>query len=63
MSASGLCELCERPDVEHTCGHCGRLVCDRHYDDDADACVDCASAIPDDRIPSDLPDGVDTYQF
>lgn len=66
MSASGLCEICERPDVDHTCDRCGRLVCDRHFDDEKGVCVDCATSVPgpdDQTSPDDLPDGVDTYEF
>jgi len=68
MSVSGLCELCERPDVDHGCDRCGRLVCDRHWAEDAGVCVECASEVgrPGQRRqpdPSDMPDGVDTYRF
>lgn len=67
MSVSGLCEICERPSVEHTCDRCGKLVCDRHWDDASGVCVECAAELgegdpqPDD--PSDMPDGVDTYEY
>lgn len=64
MSVAGLCELCERPDVDTNCDRCGRLVCDRHFDDAAGVCVDCAPDVSHDQVdPTDLPDGVDTYQF
>jgi len=66
MSVTGLCELCQRPDVEESCDRCGRLVCDRHFDDSAGVCVDCSDDIggSGERIdPENLPDGVDTYQF
>jgi len=66
MSVAGLCELCERPDVDHTCDRCGRLVCDRHWDEDIGMCVECGAEVgqPSDRMsPEDMPDGVDTYRF
>jgi len=66
MSVAGLCELCDRPDVDHTCDRCGRLVCDRHWNDDVGMCVECGAEVgqPSDRVPSeDMPDGVDTYRF
>jgi hypothetical protein len=66
MSVEGLCEICERPDVEFTCDRCGKLVCDRHYDETRAACVVCVTEMGegDERIPSEeLPDGVDYYQF
>jgi hypothetical protein len=65
MSVSGLCEICERPDVDHGCDRCGRLVCDRHWDESSGVCVDCKGDLgggtPLD--PENLPDGVDTYEF
>ncbi|MFB6308723.1 MAG: hypothetical protein ABEH35_05265 [Haloarculaceae archaeon] len=68
MSVSGLCEICERPDVDHTCDRCGRLVCDRHFDRETNRCTECAAELrrPDsDQQPTgdDMPDGVDTYRF
>jgi hypothetical protein len=66
MSVAGLCELCERPDVDHTCDRCGRLVCDRHWDEDTGMCVECGAEVgrPGDRVsPEGMPDGVDTYRF
>jgi ribosomal protein L37AE/L43A len=52
--------------VDHTCDRCGRLVCDRHWDEDIGMCVECGAEVgqPSDRVPSeDMPDGVDTYRF
>jgi len=66
MSVSGLCAICERPDVDHGCDRCGQLVCDRHWDDRAGVCVECSRQVGDrDRptTPEDRPDGVDTYEF
>lgn len=67
MSLSGLCELCDRPDVDHTCGRCGHLVCDRHFDTETGVCVDCLSEVrgpgEDRGDAKDRPDGVDTYRF
>jgi hypothetical protein len=68
MSVSGLCAVCNRPDVEHTCDRCGSLVCDRHWDAETGFCVECAAEVgrSGDRSQSDAedrPDGVDTYRF
>ncbi|MHB9288219.1 hypothetical protein ACKVMT_14420 [Halobacteriales archaeon Cl-PHB] len=68
MSVSSPCEICQRADVENTCDRCGKLVCERHYDEEFGYCVECAadvggsdhSPVPD---PDDMPDGVDTYRF
>ena len=66
MSVTGLCEICERPDVDHSCDRCGQLVCDRHWDEALGVCVECSADIDSgERQPSPdtLPDGVDTYEF
>lgn len=66
MSVSGLCEICEYPEVEETCERCGRLVCERHFDENAGVCVNCAAelGIGDEPVePGNLPDDVDTYRF
>jgi hypothetical protein len=68
MSVSSPCEICATADVRHTCDQCGRLVCDRHFDDDTGFCVECAAALGrDERSPDGTqdtaPDGVDTYRF
>jgi hypothetical protein len=68
MSISGMCELCSTAEVEHTCGRCAKLVCDRHYDEDTGYCTECAAEFGrNDRehVPDsdDMPDGVDTYRF
>jgi hypothetical protein len=65
MSVSGLCEICERPDVDHSCDRCGRLVCDRHWDAATGMCAKCGAEVGPGRNvdPDDLPDGVDTYEF
>ena len=68
MSVSGLCEVCQQPDVDHTCDRCGQLVCDRHYDEEAGVCVECAAELgrsggAGKGSDEDLPDGVDTYEL
>jgi hypothetical protein len=69
MSVSGLCEICQRPEVDHTCDRCGNLVCDRHFDARREICSECVAQIegvdPDDPTGTgdDTPDGVDTYRF
>ncbi|MFT4922562.1 MAG: hypothetical protein ACI8XM_001779 [Haloarculaceae archaeon] len=68
MSVSSPCEICNRADVEYACDRCGRLVCDRHFDEDYGFCIECVAAVEEEgheHIPSqeDMPDGVDTYRF
>ncbi|WP_436931595.1 hypothetical protein [Halosimplex halobium] len=69
MSVSGLCEVCQRPDVDHTCDRCGNLVCDRHFDTQLGICSECVAEVeggdPTDPTGTgdDTPDGVDTYRF
>jgi hypothetical protein len=67
MSVTGLCEVCQQPDVDHTCDRCGRLVCDRHFDDGVGLCVECAAEVQPGHVEEegeqDYPDGVDEYQF
>jgi ribosomal protein S14 len=64
MSVSGLCELCTQNEVVDGCDRCGRLVCERHYDEKTGLCTDCLREVGGD--PSDegesQPDGVDTYR-
>ncbi|MCU4716476.1 hypothetical protein [Halapricum hydrolyticum] len=66
MNASGLCDICGKPDVDHVCDRCGRLVCERHYDDGHGVCTECATelGLGDEHVdPDDLPNDVDIYRF
>lgn len=68
MSVSGPCQLCGRSEIEDSCTRCGKLVCERHYEEDSGWCVDCDTESRGDRpenVPDeeDMPDGVDTYEF
>jgi hypothetical protein len=69
MSVSGICEVCETPDVDHSCTRCAQLVCSEHYDEELGLCVECVAEVgggdPGRRRlpPEDAPDGVDTYEF
>jgi hypothetical protein len=67
MSVSSPCEICNRADVDHVCDRCGKLVCSRHFDDDLGLCIECATEVEEggdrERVPDDMPDGVDTYRF
>lgn len=42
MSLSGLCQLCESREAEHTCRQCGTAVCDEHYESANGLCARCA---------------------
>jgi hypothetical protein len=68
VSVSSPCEICNTAAVRHTCGRCGQLVCDRHFDEDTGRCVECAARVTGgdhEDVPSgeDMPDGVDTYRL
>ena len=67
MSVSGLCDICQAPDVDFTCDRCGQLVCDRHFDETLGLCAECASEVgqPSGPVPGQNPDheDVDTYEF
>ncbi|MFB6073616.1 MAG: hypothetical protein ABEJ89_01230 [Haloarculaceae archaeon] len=65
MSAAGLCALCERREIEDACERCGRLVCERHFDEGTGFCVVCARELGGAgkrHDPDDLPDDVDIYR-
>ena len=42
---TGKCAVCGRDDANILCGTCNRFVCEKCYNDDADACMKC-SGIP-----------------
>ena len=71
MSVAGLCEVCEVKPIDDGCDRCGRLLCDRHHDEQTGLCPSCSSEVAgagsSERSPSGspggLPDGVDEYQF
>lgn len=67
MSVSGLCEICERGEVDHACDRCGALVCDDHYDTTLGLCVECAAEVdPEGKhrgLDPNRTDETDTYQF
>lgn len=70
MSVSGICEVCGVGEVRHTCSRCAQLVCDEHFDTETGLCVECLSEVEGargerqpSRVPDDMPDGVDTYEY
>ena len=65
MSVTGLCTVCGREGVEHTCDRCGSLVCDRHYEPSVGFCVECAGEVGGSHQPGETnqPDDGDTYRF
>jgi hypothetical protein len=72
MSVSGLCQVCEERETADGCDRCGRLVCERHVEDETGLCVECYAEVDgswrgERSGRSDRggrgPDGVDTYQF
>jgi hypothetical protein len=44
MSVSGVCQVCESAEASETCPTCGAMICEKHYDQQLDICVQCASA-------------------
>jgi hypothetical protein len=72
MSVTGLCEVCEQREVVGGCERCGKLVCEKHMNDESGYCTVCYAEVhggrPTDhsdesRPQDDYPDGVDEYQF
>ncbi|WP_336325326.1 hypothetical protein [Halovenus sp. HT40] len=65
MSVTGLCQICTSEEAEESCRLCGKLVCERHYEDSLEQCVECAADSDGEPITDsdEMPDGVDTYQF
>jgi hypothetical protein len=45
MSFTGVCQICEAAEARHACDHCGRTVCDDHYDREVTACTECATTL------------------
>jgi CRISPR/Cas system-associated protein Cas10 (large subunit of type III CRISPR-Cas system) len=43
MSVGSLCQVCESASATHSCEQCGRLVCDRHYEQTEGICTVCSS--------------------
>lgn len=62
MSVSGLCELCTQNEIVDGCDRCGRLVCERHYDEATGFCTDCLEEVDPTGEDRRRPDGVDTYR-
>ena len=62
MSVTGLCQICTDEEAEESCRLCGKLVCDRHYDESLDQCVECAADSGGEPVPDsdEMPDGGDT---
>lgn len=46
MEVPGVCEICGAHGHLHTCAICGRLVCDRHFDEPTRLCVTHARRQP-----------------
>lgn len=72
MSVSGLCEVCEQREVVGGCDRCGKLVCEKHMQEETDLCTACYAEVHGHREADerggrsgkrDYPDGVDEYQF
>ena len=67
MSVSTLCEICQNREADHSCTHCGQIVCDRHYEEQTNRCVECEAELGGTggghSQEKNLPDGVDTYEF
>ncbi|MFP3951352.1 MAG: hypothetical protein ACLFVP_04320 [Candidatus Bathyarchaeia archaeon] len=40
---SDRCSICGRPGADILCGRCGRIVCDRCFDEEEEVCISCAN--------------------
>jgi hypothetical protein len=45
MSVSGPCEICQVGTVDDACDRCGKLVCERHFDEQTGFCVECVAEV------------------
>jgi hypothetical protein len=45
MSVTGLCQICEQNDAEHSCPNCGTLACEDHWDEATGFCAQCAATV------------------
>jgi hypothetical protein len=65
MSVTGLCQICATAEAEESCQRCGKLVCERHYENSVEQCAECTAGGGGQPVPDTdgLPDGVDTYRF
>ncbi len=66
MSVTGLCQICTDAEADESCRLCGKLVCERHYEESVAQCVECTAehGQGDGKTSQEnLPDGVDTYRF
>ena len=41
MSVSGICQICESREAEHSCSRCGRVVCDADFEEGPGVCAIC----------------------
>lgn len=53
MSVTGLCQICESAEADHTCDRCGAVVCDSHFDSQRGICSQCLTELPSGQ---DVPD-------
>jgi len=45
MEKEGICQLCGKPDIMHTCLACGTLVCPNCYISEKKMCKICAEKL------------------
>ncbi|KAA0002587.1 MAG: orotate phosphoribosyltransferase [Thermoplasmata archaeon] len=45
MEVMGICAICGKPGIMHTCGLCGRNVCSEHFDAAHSICAECRAKI------------------
>lgn len=45
MSVTGLCQICEQKEAEHSCPNCGTLACEDHWNEALGLCVECAATV------------------
>lgn len=45
MSVTGLCQICEQNEAEHSCSNCGTLACEEHWDEALGLCAQCAATV------------------
>jgi len=67
MSVTGLCQICETNEADHSCPNCGTLACADHWDEARGLCAQCAATVErgDDgeRVQPDDLDDDDVMRF
>ena len=59
MSVTGLCQICEQNEADHSCPNCGTLACEDHWNEVTGLCAQCASTVERGDERTVRPDDID----